>query len=421
MASVTCLTIGTFEVDWGMHHRAGLHWELFQPSDAMLVDDIFVGDDGEYFTESKPGASKALRDILPRLELLGYTLSSAREEFEFQLRTAGVEESPITFDQFANALKSLDVEAAPVDYDEDYDLGEFFALSIFDRIGLGRLADRSGVRFDLGVAMENLSPCAVLRLLAENPNNLRLPVVWHYSELVDEGWIDADKVVASLGSARRYLIVTEGSSDAHILRRALELLRPATADFFTFIDMEEGYPFTGTGNLHKFCQGLVAIGIENRVVVLYDNDLEGSLKCEDTRALNLPANMRVTKLPSLPVLDSFRVIGPEGVGTADINGRAASIECYLDLGYGTEELPSVRWSTFVEKADGYQGALMYKETYSRRFLKLRHRDPDYDFSKLEAVLDHLFEVSSRVAETTKAAERAYEMGKGSGRTVQEDC
>jgi len=81
--------------------------------------------------------------------------------------------------------------------------------------------------------------------------------------------------LGSLNQHQKLLIVTEGSSDSKIIQKALSILKPEYADFFRFIDMEEGYPFSGTRNLYRFCQGLVSIGILNRVVVLYDNDAEG--------------------------------------------------------------------------------------------------------------------------------------------------
>jgi hypothetical protein len=113
----------------------------------------------------------------------------------------------------------------------------------------------------------------------------------------------------------------------------------------------------------------------------------------------------------LPELSSFQAVGPGGTGVADINGKAAAIECYLDLAFGTDETPQVRWSTYNDKADAYQGALMYKETYARRFLKLRSRDPDYDFAKLEAVLNHLFAVCFTVAESSKLTETGRKLGR----------
>jgi hypothetical protein len=193
--------------------------------------------------------------------------------------------------------------------------------------------------------------------------------------------------VADLTPEVRFLIVTEGSSDAKILAHALKLLRPEIEDFFRFVDMEEGYPFTGTGNLHKFCQGLVSIGVLNRVLIVYDNDAEGTARYEATRRLTLPPNMHVMKLPDLSEFERCPTVGPNGEGCENVNGRAAAIECYLDLTWRAQATPCIRWTSYNREVSAYQGELMNKDIYKRRFLELRFKETGYDFSKLDALLD----------------------------------
>lgn len=41
--------------------------------------------------------------------------------------------------------------------------------------------------------------------------------------------------------------------------------------------------------------------------------------------------MHAMRLPDLDEFRSMPARGPEGVSVCDINGRAAAIECYLDL------------------------------------------------------------------------------------------
>ncbi len=404
MGSLVHLALGPFEVDWGKYNISRLHGEIYQPCDVTAIPGIRVDNEGSLHPVEWPGASKLLAHVLPRLELLGYTLDAARTEFDAiasATDSLGYGELVWSFDDLAAALATLDVDAAAKDYHTDHDWDDFFSIELFDQLGLpARAGDDRDARRTLGKFVENLHPYVILRLLAENPANLSRPVTWHYQEMIDEGWAQPAAISDSIGRVRRFLIVTEGSSDAHIIRKALELLRPQIADFFSFIDMQEGYPFTGTGNLHKFSQGLVAIGIENRVIVLYDNDLEGAMRFRDTSGLKLPANMRVTQLPTLPQLAHFHTAGPNGEGVANINGRAAAIECYLDLAFGKggkDQEPKVRWTTYNESADAYQGALMFKEAYAKRFLNLRTRDSNYDFSKLEAVLRHIVEICVSMA------------------------
>lgn len=135
--------------------------------------------------------------------------------------------------------------------------------------------------------------------------------------------------------------------------------------------MEEGYPFSGTGNLHRFTQGLISIWIENNTIIVYDNDAEGVAKMQATKRLSLPPNMRVVQLPSLDVFLDFKTIGPTGIGRADINGKAAAIECYLDLERSELPEPMVRWTTFNRELDVYHGELQHKTQYMKDFLQLR--------------------------------------------------
>jgi hypothetical protein len=100
--------------------------------------------------------------------------------------------------------------------------------------------------------------------------------------------------------------------------------------------------------------------------------------------------MRAMLLPDLPEFRSFAAIGPEGPVTTDINGRAAGIECYLDLAFEETSSPTIRWTTYKEEIDAYQGALENKERYTKRFMK-QTAEPlaagGYDSRKLRIVLE----------------------------------
>lgn len=398
MGSLIHLAVGRFEVDWGKNNMFTTHGELFQPRDVGFVPYSYWDKDAEAVSDVlKEGASRSLRRVLPRLALLGHSVTTAEAEFASIEEQSG-EPLSITFDQLAQALTDFDVSSPILDATGDHDFGEFFAREIYVRLGLDRFGGERWLARDLGYALENLSPASVMVLLGLNPKNLDEPVTWQFADLIEGGWVDRESIFDSLGRVRRFLIVTEGSSDARIIGQGLRLLRPDVADFFSFVDMEEGYPFTGTGNLHRFCQGLVSIGIENRVSVVYDNDAEGAARHRDTRSLRLPLNMRAICLPANDRLRAFSTEGPEGSGIFDINGRAAAIECYLDLGYGESERPKIRWTSY-RSADGvYQGELIGKERYYRRFLKFNELPAGYDASGLELVLDAIIRACEGVAQ-----------------------
>ncbi len=59
------------------------------------------------------------------------------------------------------------------------------------------------------------------------------------------------------------------------------------------------------------------------------------------------------------------------INLADINGRAAAIECYLDLDKDGLPEPIIRWSAFNQELDVYHGELQHKTQYMKNFLQLR--------------------------------------------------
>jgi hypothetical protein len=78
-----------------------------------------------------------------------------------------------------------------------------------------------------------------LRLLAENPSNCETAVIWQYGPLVENGWAKTEEFEPFARRTETFLIATEGSSDAHILKHALELLRPEVLDFLPRDNQDE--------------------------------------------------------------------------------------------------------------------------------------------------------------------------------------
>ncbi|MEY9148930.1 HEPN/Toprim-associated domain-containing protein [Bradyrhizobium elkanii] len=395
MGSMISLAVGRLEIDWGKNNGFVDHSALFQTSDVAPVPYYYAGDetegkDGEpaweVITEMKDGLSKPLSQVIDRITLLGHTRAVCEKEFAALAEFNGFDAASFTFDDLREALSTLDVTALSPNYGEGgEDFGKFFRREILPRLNLKQGGpDPMGLS---GVAqgMENLTSYTILHLLADNPTAQKLNVQWAFNDVEDGGWAKRDDFVRPLDQTNRFLLVTEGSSDAAILRKAFALLKPHIADFFDFVDMEEGYPFSGTGNVFRFIQGLISIRVLNSVIVIYDNDAEGRANYERTLSLNVPDNMAILKLPDRPEFARFPTQGPNGDGEANINGRAAAIECFLDLPSDAR----VRWSSYVSKVDAYQGELIDKERYAREFIKHRGRVKGYDYSKIEAVLDHI--------------------------------
>ncbi len=398
MGSIITLGISNFEIDWGKNHYFNNHSKLFLPSDKKHSDYYYADN----IVEKKNAYCRKLKDVKKRLELLGYTLISIRKKFKQHLDSYPeyYPPIPIDFDTFVKIVRQIDISKITRDNGYgDYDFGEYVTSVIFkipESNSFSKL-DRS-TQIDLGMFFENMDSYITLYLLAGNPNNDEYDVIWRYYDIVEGGYISEEDVYESLTDEDKFLIVTEGSSDTYIIQNAIRVLHPDICDFFRYIDMADNYPFTGTGNLYRFCQGLVKIGITNKVLVIYDNDLEGIKKYNLTKNLNLPSNINVMKLPNLKQFRNFLTVGPSGYFETDINGKAVSIECFLDLNIPSFSEPTIRWKVYNEDYDQYHGALKNKEVYIQRFKNEGLKSHNYDWSKLEILTSAVYKACTQISD-----------------------
>lgn len=335
---------------------------MFLPEDVKHVPYYYAYDQ----IEQKAAYCRRLRDIRKRLELLGYSLAHAERLYQ-DIVSKFHSDAAIDFPTFFAIIKSLDIH------------------KINKIVGLGEIVDRH-----LNDLFESLDPYIILRLLMEKPENIDLNLYWRHADVVDAGWVSETDIYETVSDQEKFLLVTEGSSDSFIVRRAFQLLSPEIMDFFTFVDMADNYPFTGTGHLYRFCQGLTSIRILNKVVVIYDNDTIGQEKYELTKSLNLPPNMKVMKLPELDEFREFQTLGPTRHNKEDINGRAVAIEHFLDLHYKSRTQPAIRWDFYHDKMGTYHGSLVKKDSYIRKFQTVRSASEPYNFNKLQVLLDCIY-------------------------------
>lgn len=427
MGTEITLDIGGMSVSWAKNHRGSDHGFLFQTGDLQRIKSNQINydavEDGDpELEESERGFARSLAATVPRLELLGHTVASAQSEYERCVATCIEERNSfredgddaqgelMAFEEFRRFVTSISIA----------ELDDTFVSGGRDEDGriMGRFADEGlkarlpfpydydstawSERSYFGTLVGFLHPYTLLRLLAENASNQDARLEWQYGPLVfSGGYAEEADFVPDARRRQTYLIATEGSSDTHILKSAFHLLRPEIADFFRFIDVSERHPFSGIGSLVKFAEGLAKIDVQNRTIFLFDNDAEGQSAFRKVEQLSLPVNMRTIVLPHLKEFESFPTLGPGGPTLADINGRAASIECYLDLRAKGSPSPIVRWTNYKEDADCYHGALQHKDRYTRAFFDDARRDPSYDTAKLSSVL------AAIVAACTEMAQDMY--------------
>jgi hypothetical protein len=392
MGSMIILRLGKLEIDVGKNSWFLGYQALFQEQDLSQANYYYIDD----IVEQKEAYCRPLRDTITRLALLGYSLDHIRDRYEKHqgLDSSPWRHEPAPFDVLVRAVSGVDVHTCAEwydDTDEKHPSMRAAAAMVAELLpGVEDEEARKATR-SFFEDIQSMAPLARLRLLAENPNNLEAQVIWEFSDVVEGGYVDFDDVRCGINRGDRFLIVTEGSTDSAVIERALTVLRPDIRDFFDFIDMDSNYPLTGAGNLHNFYQGLLKINVLNNVLVIYDNDSEGSSKFTDADKLEPLTNVRIMKLPELVEFGAFVTTGPTGEQVASINGKAVSIECFLDLLWEASALPRVRWTGYHHRTGQYQGELESKELYVRRFLALKELRPDYDYSKLRILIEHILE------------------------------
>jgi hypothetical protein len=231
---------------------------------------------------------------------------------------------------------------------------------------------------------------------ASSPNT---SVTLELSHLVSGGFVHEDGAEFWVPDPRIPVVVlTEGKSDARLLRLALNTLLPEYAAYLRFLDYDFARAAGGVGEVVRFVKMFAGSGITNRIVALFDNDTAGH------QALNelgrLPANVFPICLPSRSEFRHYPSIGPDSEGVSDIDGQACSLELYLGrevLSDSNGRLRPVRWTGYNEKLGRCQGEVSAKSEVQSRFeeiVTLVRQEPRererYDFSSVEAIFDAMF-------------------------------
>jgi hypothetical protein len=372
--------------------------------DLLIAEEVFV--------------RKLLR-IVPRLEMLGFTFQDARDEYGGLVaeaislassdEEAGGKANYLSFEEFCELVSRYPLSSLNREYIPDESPGrEILSLGRFaaDMKQISRLPvshDFSSYWSEASFFAHSLcilSPQSMLQIFAQDSRNADTEVIWAFGPIVHAGWVQREAFQPGAHKRERILMATEGASDARIIRRAIDILRPEVADFFNFVDVNEKHHFWGAGNLVKFAESLLRIEILNKVLFVFDNDAEGVDALRRIEKLQLPPNLRAMVLPSLDEFKQFAARGPDGTRKSDINGRAAAIECYLDLRLDQRPQPQVTWNNYKNDIDAWQGVLDFKAEYSKHFYAqsdIALQCGDYDTSKLAKMVDELILQSTMIA------------------------
>ncbi len=175
MGSIITLGLDRLNLDWGKNGIGIDHSKLFLPGDIRDVTYYYADNEREV----KLGYARALRSVVKRLELLGYTISKCKQIYQDLLKETPdwCSRPSISFDAFSRILKRVDVRRIRMpDEIDNYDFGELAAKILTDPEFVKRSAKLKNFKKWDGEFFANLDPCLIIRMLAENPKNWFLDV-----------------------------------------------------------------------------------------------------------------------------------------------------------------------------------------------------------------------------------------------------
>lgn len=404
MNSVTTFRVNNF-----------LHDYEHEPEDYGVLLSFF--QDSERNGSEYRSTLKAIRD---RLDLMGFNRESVKEAFDTGVREwkkalANENSSDIFFQQneardeikavleviqiddwviaFSQALRQ-NIESSSYSElkDKDYSPRLKYVVAEYNPV------DRAGFPdTDFRIFM---------RAIAEI-SDFDVEVVLDVSSLLKDERFDSEEYLCERmrnESAEDYIqnqriiVLTEGKTDADYLKRSLKILYPHLEDYFAFMEFENSKAEKDAGTLVRMVKSFIAVGIVNRIVAIFDNDIAAWDARKGLKGVELPSNVRVINYPDLAFAKNYPTIEEGSVNWMDVNGRAGAIEIYFGndvLKDAQGNLTPIVWGKGTERGER-QGKLQGKGNLQKKFedkLKRALANPPSvetdDWSGMKAILDAL--------------------------------
>jgi len=428
MGSYTDLTVAGYPIIESKSEVVPEAMTIFRETDRRVFtrrvaerNDLVWGvpeDPNDTETETAIEYSCETGNVIDRLNVMGFTIDRVREEFELgrQAELAKYESwaetdtdsqwfandwnfvKGLTFDSYTRAFRKVITERIRP---SRFDIHKESGLEPVVKYILEENED-----YLFGFFGEDIR--LVLRLACDLvPRESR--VVQDITELVHAGYYREEEPVCEIATRALTaghpensprIILTEGSTDAAILREALALLYPHLFEYYSFLDFNSSRSPGGAGYLVSIVKAFAGAGITNRIVALFDNDTAAHDAVRALGTISLPPNVVALHYPDLELLRAYPTLGPGGLASLDVNGLAGSIELYLgdDVlrdSYGS--LSPVQWKGYSETLKQYQGEVLEKARIHSAFNAKVARckdDPQAlmaaDWVGLKSILERVF-------------------------------
>ncbi len=398
-----------------------IYKRMFSERNRLTCGEVEEGEDEE---EEAVEYRSTAAHVIERLNVMGFTLERARDDFYASLEEhrhiirgmvpddAGDEArdefaarfDPLTtlsFEDWSAAMHEILGRKLPSRKAEDYSGSAHYPIvSRLLRNGMDSLTDGfndADFRSTLRAMLEVVDPHAA--------------VVLEITDVVDAGYHDRDanlceEALADYASEytvnAKIIVLTEGSSDIAVLKESLRLLYPHLYGYYSFMDFSTPNMPGSANTLVTVIKAFIGSGIPNRIVAIFDNDTAAADALRSLPLTPLPDNIAIFTLPVLDFAKNYPTLGPYGTApiNADINGLAVSIELFFGqqvLMDDTGTLTPIQWKGYSEGSKHYQGEIQNKNGLQDKFravVKEAFQDPAkqgaHDWSALHLLWQEIF-------------------------------
>lgn len=382
--------------------------------------DNEAGDD----TETVYQYSICVEHAAQRLDIMGFTLDKAREQFDEGVKARiddiaselSVPEilrlerekearllSQYTFEKWMDTFRQVikrkltkrtneneREEGSPlISFVLDNDYGDFYhGFPICD------------IRYFLRAVLE----------IADYKDNVVLDI----TDLVDGGYYTSTEELTRIALAEfseqyvassTIIVLTEGSTDEEVLSQTLSLLYPHLSEYYSFLGFEISKMEGGAANLVRIVKAFIGSGIVNRMIAVFDNDTAAQVAMKSLQGLVIPKNLAIIRYPPIPYADNYPTIGPQGIKYMNVNGLAGSLELYFGediLKTNGGDFTPVQWKGYDQSLGQYQGEIINKgalqSSYFERIERCRQNNDDvskYDWSAMQSIFEAIFNAFSK--------------------------
>ncbi|WP_294961345.1 HEPN/Toprim-associated domain-containing protein [Sulfurimonas sp.] len=409
MGSYTTLTIDEYPVYSSKSYVSDISY-IFCESDKKIFNrnikdrNIIVwGNSNDEDIEIAYEYQTTVGIAIERLEIMGYSLNKAQEDFTKSKNKLIEEltsflEYPDTafmnkyykyeikllensdFNDFIKAFIEIRTKKVPnYKTDKDYNLSNISKYLIDDGWFLNYPCSEFGFYY-----RAFLGSC--------NKDSL---VIQDVTEVINAGYYKPeDEIINNLiESQEKITILTEGTSDINIISKSMQLLHPHLFNYYNFKDFKISNASGSANQLTLEIKSLIAINHKNKVIALFDNDGEGLTQINLLKKINIPKNFVIYTYPDLPLLESYPTSNNK---FENVNGIAGSIEMCLGKDILQEEGKFISIELNHHKIA--HGKIMSKNNLQKQYYKkIKNCKKDsnmieeFDWSEMKLLLNKIFQ------------------------------